>query len=73
MSVQTHSATIKEHSQGFLKDGRQFEIIDFKKLAIADDGTIHSGTVGVVIEGKYISTCISMLAENIDYEKYNKL
>lgn len=69
--VQEHSAVIKEHDKGFLKDGRVFEIIDFKNLYIADDGSIHSGSVGVVIDGKYISTAISMLAENIDYKKFN--
>ena len=66
------TAIIKEHSKGLLKDGRQFEVIDFKNLAITEDGTIHSGSVGIVIEGKYISTAVSMLAENIDYENYNR-
>lgn len=72
MAVQEHSAIIKEHSTGFLKDGRRFEIIDFKNLAVANDGSIHSGVVGVVIDDKYIETCISMLAENIDYGHYNR-
>ena len=72
MAVQEHSGVIKEGSQGLLKDGRSFEIVKFKALAVTDDGSIHSGSVGVVIDGKYISTAISMLAENIDYENYNR-
>ena len=62
-------AVLKEHSKGLLKDGREFEIIDFQKFAFSDDGTIHSGTVGVVIDGKYGTYTVSSLAENIDYEK----
>ena len=72
MAVQEHSGVIKVGSQGLLKDGRSFEVIDFKAFAVADDGSIHSGSVGVVIDGKYISTAISMLAENIDYGHYNR-
>ncbi|MDD6071433.1 MAG: hypothetical protein PUC12_11590 [Clostridiales bacterium] len=63
---------IKEHSRGFLKDGRAFEIIDFKKFAFSDDGTIHSGVVGVLIDGIYGIYCVSDIAKNIDYEKYNQ-
>lgn len=66
------SAIIKEHSQGLLKDGRIFKIIDFKNLAIAEDGSIHSGTVGAVIDGKYATYPVSAIAENIDYEHYNR-
>ena len=72
MAVQEHSGIIKEGSQGLLKDGRKFEVIKFKNLAVADDGSIYSGLVGVVIDDKYIETHISMLARNIDYEHYNK-
>lgn len=66
------STIISENTKGLLKDGRRFEVIKFKKLAVADDGSIHSGLVGVVIDDKYIETCISMLAENIDYEYQHK-
>lgn len=62
---------IKEHSKGFFKDGRKFEIIDFKNFAFSDDGTIHSGTVGVAIDGVYDTYCVSDIAKMIDYEKYN--
>ena len=62
-------AILKEHSKGVLKDGREFEIIDFQKFAFSDDGSIHSGTIGVVIDGKYGSYPVSVIAENIDYEK----
>lgn len=66
------SAILTEHSQGLLKDGRRFEIIDFKNLVVAEDGSIHSGLVGVVIDDRYFPTSLSMLAENIDYENYNR-
>ena len=62
---------IKEHSKGFFKDGREFEIIDFKNFAFSDDETIHSGTVGVVIDDNYGTYCVSDIAKMIDYEKYN--
>lgn len=62
-------AVLKEHSKGVLKDGREFEVIDFQQFAFSDDGTIHSGLVGVVIDGKYATYLVSSLAENIDYEK----
>lgn len=61
-------ANIKEHSKGKLKDGREFEIIDFQKFAFSDDGTIHSGVIGVVIDGKYSTYSVSVIAENIDYK-----
>ena len=64
-------AVLQESSKGFLKDGREFEIINFQQFAFSDDGTIHSGTVGVVIDGKYGSYPVSVIAENIDYEKIN--
>ena len=64
-------AVLQENSKGFLKDGREFEIINFQKFAFSDDGTIHSGTVGVVIDGKYGSYPVSVITENIDYEKLN--
>ena len=65
------TATIKKHSKGLLKDGRAFEIIDFNIFNIADDGTIRAGSIGVVIDEKYITTSLSMLAKNIDYENFN--
>jgi hypothetical protein len=61
------TANIKSHSKGKLKDGREFEIIDFQKFVFSDDGTIHSGVIGVVIDGKYGTYPISVIAENIDY------
>lgn len=61
------SAIVKKMSHGFLKDGRSFQIIDFESLVIAEDGTIHSGTVGVSIDGKYGKYPISTIAENINY------
>lgn len=66
-------AIIKEHSKGFLKDGREFEIIDFQGFAFSDDGTIHSGTVGVVVDGKYNIYPVSVIAENIDYVSFQKI
>lgn len=65
------TTTIQEHSKGLLKDGREFEIIDFQKFSFSDDGTIHSGIVGVVLDGKYDIYPVSVIAENIDYEKFN--
>ena len=65
-------AIIQEHWKGKLKDGREFEIIDFQKFAFSDDGTIHSGTVGVVIDDNYGTYCVSDIAKMIDYEKYNR-
>ena len=62
-------AIIQEHSKGKLKDGREFEI----KFAFSDDGTIHSGTLGVVIDGKYGTYLVSVVAENIDYELFERL
>ena len=66
-------ANIKAHTKGTLKDGRPFEIIDFDTFAFSDDGTIHSGLIGVVIEGKYDKYPVSSIAKNIDYNtlKYN--
>lgn len=64
-------AIIQEHSKGILKSGREFKIIDLKKMAFSDDGTIHSGTLGVVIDGEYGIYPVSVIAENIDYEKFN--
>ena len=43
----------------------------FQNFAFSDDGTIHSGTVGVVIDGNYGTYCVSDIAKRIDYEKYN--
>ena len=66
-------AIINEHSKGLFKDGREFEIIDFKNFAFSDDGTIHSGTVGVVVNGEYGIYPVSVVAENIDYVSFQKL
>lgn len=66
------TTVIREHSQGLLKDGRRFEIIDFRKLAIGDDGIIHDGLVGIIIDNKYITCNITNLAKNIDYENQHK-
>lgn len=64
------SAIIRPHSKGLLKDGREFEIVDFINLAIASDGSIHSGILGVAIDGKYDIYTVSMIAEELDYEDY---
>ena len=66
-------AIIQEHSKGKLKDGREFEIIDFQKFAFSDDGTIHSGTLGVVIDGKHGTYPVSVIAENIDYKLLERI
>ena len=55
-------------ASGKLKNGKSFEIIDFKKFAVAEDGSIHSGVAGVVVDEKYGVYPISVIAENIDYE-----
>ena len=62
------SAIIKVGTSGKLKSGKDFEIIDFKKFAIAEDGSIHSGVVGVIVDGKYGIYPMSTIAENIDYK-----
>ena len=61
------STIIKVGTSGKLKDGKDFEIIDFKKFAVADNGSIHSGVVGVVVDGEYGVYPMSTIAENIDY------
>ncbi len=61
-----------EHSKGVLKDGRKFEIVDFRNFAFADDGNIHSGLIGVLIDDIYGVYCVSDIAKMIDYEKYNR-
>lgn len=61
------SATIKIGTSGKLKSGKDFEIINFKKFAVSDNGSIHSGVIGVVVDGKYGVYPISAIAENIDY------
>lgn len=62
------SAIINVGTNGKLKDGKSFEIIDFKKFAVAEDGSIHSGVIGVVVDGEYGIYPMSIIAENIDYE-----
>lgn len=62
------SAIINVGTSGKLKNGKRFEIIDFKKFAVAEDGSIHSGVAGVVVDGEYGIYPMSVIAENIDYE-----
>lgn len=63
------SVVIEVNSKGYLKDGRSFEIINFEKIAIANDGSIHSGLVNLYIDGKMTTTMLSWLGENIDYSR----
>lgn len=58
---------IDVNSKGYLKDGRTFEIFNFEKIAIANNGEIHSGLVNLYIDGKMTQTMLSWLGENIDY------
>ena len=69
----------REHSKGFFKDGREFEIVDFRKFAFSDTGEIHSGLMGVLITDKSVCPdpiygvyCVSDIAKMIDYEKFNR-
>lgn len=63
------SVVIEVNSKGYLKDGRTFEIINFEKIAVASDGSIHSGLVNLYINGEMTTTMLSWLGENIDYTK----
>lgn len=63
------SVIIDLNSKGYLKDGRTFEIFNFEKIAIANDGSIHSGLVNLYIDGELTQTMLSWLGENIDYTK----
>lgn len=63
------SVIIEVNSKGYLKDGRTFEIINFEKVSVADDGSIHSGLVNLYINGEMTTTMLSWLGENIDYTK----
>ena len=63
------SVILKVNSKGYLKDGRKFEIINFEKVTVANDGSIHSGIVNLYINDKMTSTMLSWLGENIDYTK----
>lgn len=65
----SNSCIIKENSKGYLKDGRVFEIIKFENVAIASDGSIHSGIVSLYIDDKETTTMLSWLGENLDYSK----
>ena len=60
---------INVNSKGYLNDGRTFEIFNFEKVAIASDGSIHSGIVNLYIDGELTSTMLSWLGENIDYSR----
>ena len=66
------SVILNVNSKGYLKDGRTFEIFNFEKVAVANDGSIHSGLVNLYINGEMTTTMLSWLGENIDYTKvYN--
>lgn len=60
---------IDVNSKGYLKDGRMFEIFNFEKVAIASNGSIHSGIVNLYINGELTQTMLSWLGENIDYNR----
>ena len=64
-----NSVIINTNSKGYLKDGRKFEIFNFEKVAVASDGSIHSGIVNLYIDGELTSTMLSWLGENIDYNR----
>ena len=66
-----------ENSKGILKDGRKFEIVDFKNFTFSDDGSIQDGLIGVIIidetlnnDGIYDVYCVSDFAKMVDFEKY---
>ena len=63
------SVILKQHTKGYLKDGRDFCIVDIDKVAVASDGSIHSGVVTLYIDGDKQTTMLSWLGENIDYDK----
>lgn len=63
------SVIIEVNSKGYLKDGRPFKIINFEKVAVSNNGSIHSGIVNLYIDGEMTSTMLSWLGENIDYDK----
>ena len=63
------SVILNVNSKGYLKDGRTFEIFNFEKVAVANDGSIHSGLVNLYINGEMTSTMLSWLGENIDYNR----
>ena len=65
----SQSVIIDVNSKGYLKDGRMFKIINFENIAIANDGSIHSGLVNLYINGEMTTTMLSWLGENIDYTK----
>ena len=68
----SQSVIIDVNSKGYLKDGRMFKIINFENIAIANDGSIHSGLVNLYINGEMTTTMLSWLGENIDYTKVHK-
>ena len=65
------TGVVKEHLKGLFKDGRRFEITDFRDFKLSDDGTIQDGTVGVIINGLYGVYKVSEIAKLINYESYN--
>ena len=65
----SQSVIVEVNSKGYLKDGRSFKIINFKKITLANDGTVHSGLVDLYIDGEITCTMLSWLGENIDYTK----
>lgn len=62
-----NKAIVKPYTHGLLKDGRRFQIKEFKNLVIAEDGSIHSGNVILTIDDTTETYTISALAENIIY------
>lgn len=64
----------KPHVRGFFKDGKAFEIIDFRNLVLSETGEILDGKIGVLISennsfgngGRYSIYPISVLAEETD-------
>lgn len=64
-----NSVILKQHTKGYLKDGRDFCIVSIDKVAVASDGSVHSGLVTLYIDGVEQTTMMSWLGENIDYDK----
>ena len=65
----SQSVIVEANSKGYLKDGRSFKIINFEKITLANDGTVHSGLVDLYIDEEITRTMLSWLGENIDYAK----
>ena len=65
--VYINKAIVRTFTHGFLKDGRPFQITGFTKFCICEDGSIHSGSVELNIDGHIEQYTMSELAENINY------